>query len=66
MRSTVNGEPAELRDGTTIADVVSDWCRSSRGIAVARNGEVVPRSRWESESVKTGDAIEIVSASAGG
>ncbi len=66
MRSTVNGAPTDLRDGTTIADVVSDWCTSSRGVAVARNGEVVPRSRWEVESVQTGDKIEIVSAAAGG
>ena len=65
-QSTVNGEPADLGEGTTIADVVSHWCRSSRGIAVARNGEVVPRSRWDVESVQTGDAIEIVSAVAGG
>ena len=64
--STVNGEPADLRDGTTIADVVAHWCPSSRGVAVARNGEVVPRSRWDVESVQTGDAIEIVSAVAGG
>lgn len=66
IRSTVNGEPADLVDGATIADVVSNWCISNRGVAVARNGEVVPRSRWDVEKVNSGDAIEIVSAVAGG
>ena len=64
--STVNGVPADLPEGATIADVVSEWCASNRGVAVARNGEVVPRSRWEVETVQIGDAIEIVSAVAGG
>ena len=64
--ATVNGEPAELREGATIADVVALWCPSSRGVAVARNGEVVPRSIWHEEQVKPGDAIEIVTAAAGG
>ncbi|MGO9344157.1 MAG: sulfur carrier protein ThiS [Acidimicrobiales bacterium] len=65
-QSTVNGEPSDLRDGSTIADVVSEWCSSSRGVAVARNGEVVPRSLWDFECVHAGDRIEIVSAAAGG
>ncbi len=65
-QSTVNGEPTDLRDGSTIAEVVSEWCSSTRGIAVARNGEVVPRSRWDVERVSAGDRIEIVSAAAGG
>jgi sulfur carrier protein len=62
----VNGQPADLNAGATIADVVAVWCASSRGVAVARNGEVVPRSTWHSELVREGDAIEIVTAAAGG
>jgi sulfur carrier protein len=64
--ATVNGAPAELSEGATIADVVALWCSSSRGIAVARNGEVVPHSIWHQEQVRAGDAIEILTAAAGG
>jgi sulfur carrier protein len=64
--ATVNGEPAQLNAGATIADVVALWCPSARGVAVARNGEVVPRSTWHEEQVCAGDAIEIVTAAAGG
>jgi sulfur carrier protein len=66
LAATVNGEPAELPADTTISDVVESWCPSSRGVAVARNGEVVPRSTWHEERVLAGDAIEIVTAAAGG
>jgi sulfur carrier protein len=66
LAATVNGEPAELPADATISDVVESWCPSSRGVAVARNGEVVPRSTWNEERVLAGDAIEIVTAAAGG
>jgi sulfur carrier protein len=64
--TTVNGSPADLEAGATIADVVATWCPTARGIAVARNGEVVPRSLWAEEAVREDDAIEIVTAAAGG
>lgn len=62
----VNGERHEVAAGITVADVVGRWCPSSRGVAVARNREVVARSRWEATVVEPGDAIEIVTAVAGG
>jgi sulfur carrier protein len=64
--ATVNGQPAEMLAGATIADVVAKWCPTPRGVAVARNGEVVPRSTWHEERLRAGDAIEIVTAAAGG
>ncbi len=63
---SVNGTPRDVPPGTTVADLVSEWCPSPRGIAVARNGDVVPRSRWRTTPVSTGDRIEIVTATAGG
>jgi sulfur carrier protein len=35
-------------------------------VAVARNGEVVPKSRWGDTRLALGDRIEIVTAVAGG
>jgi len=62
----VNGQPWDGPARTTVAELVSVWCPSPKGIAVARNGEVVPRSGWESTVVSAGDRIEIVTAAAGG
>jgi sulfur carrier protein len=36
------------------------------GIAVARNGEVVPRSAWPSTTLDAGDHLEVLGASQGG
>jgi sulfur carrier protein len=62
----VNGEPHPVAAGTTVADLVSRWCRSPEGIAVARNREVVPRSEWATTALAGADVIEIVTAAAGG
>jgi sulfur carrier protein len=62
----VNGGSWESPSGATVADLVSAWCPSRRGIAVARNGDVVPKSRWEDTPLVDGDRIEIVTAAAGG
>jgi sulfur carrier protein len=62
----VNGTELAVVDGTTVADLVSSWCRSPAGIAVARNREVVPRSEWARTALAPSDVVEIVSAAAGG
>ncbi len=63
---SVNGEPWSGVAGTTVAGMVGTRCPSTRGVAVARNGEVVPKSRWDEEVLVDGDRIEIVTAAAGG
>lgn len=37
-----------------------------RGVAVARNGEIVPRSLWDETILDVKDVVEIVTAAAGG
>ncbi len=66
MSPLVNGVPAPAQAGATVADLVAAWCDSPRGVAVARNGEVVPRSRWADVVVGPDDHVEIVTAAAGG
>ncbi len=63
---TVNGTSTDLAAGTTVADLVASWCPSPKGVAVAINTEVVPRSAWATTAIGTGDAVEIVTAAAGG
>ena len=43
IRAFVNGEYRELADGATVESVVRDIAESSDGVAVAVDGEVVPR-----------------------
>jgi len=62
----VDGDPLELADSTTVADVVLGQVADARRVAVARNGEVVPRSAWPTTRLTNGDAVEVLVATAGG
>jgi sulfur carrier protein len=66
MEIVVNGVGEDLRTSTTVADVVVRHCASPDGIAVARNGDVVPRSAWANTTLGAGDRLEILTAAAGG
>ncbi len=62
----VNGEPLQLPAGTTVAELVARISPSPRGVAVAVDRDVVPRSRWASAELAAGAQIEVVTAAAGG
>jgi sulfur carrier protein len=67
MTVCVNGEPRELEDATTVADVVQSLVeQAERGMAVALDGEVVPRSEWESTTLPDGAHVEVLRAVQGG
>jgi len=66
MTVVVNGEPRELHDGATVADVVRTLTDSERGVAVALDGEVVPRSAWETTRLDDGRRLEVLRAVQGG
>ncbi|MEZ5142503.1 MAG: sulfur carrier protein ThiS [Acidimicrobiales bacterium] len=66
MQVTVNGEATEVDDGATIADLVDGHLPSPRGVAVAVNAEVVPRSTWPDVALHDGDRVELLTAAQGG
>ena len=65
---SVNGEAVRVAEGTTIADVVAGLLRGDdpKGVAVAVDRCVVPRSEWASTPVCAGSLVEVVTAAAGG
>ena len=66
MKVLVNGDPREVEAGTTVADLVAALVGQPTGIAVALNGEVVPRGAWPSRPLAEGDQVEVVTAVQGG
>ena len=68
MNVLVNGETMALKSGATVADVVVRSGRepSGRGVAVALNGEVVPRDQWPIKELNERDSIEVLAAIGGG
>ena len=66
MKVTLNGKPMELRDGSTVAALVADLGAPARGIAVAVDAQVVPKSQWATTSLAEGARIEVLAAAQGG
>jgi sulfur carrier protein len=66
MRVRLNGSDTELDDETTLSSVVRRYGRGDRGVAVALNGEVVARSRWNEVKLSEGDRVEVLGAVSGG
>ncbi len=62
----VNGSARSLRASATILDLVRDLRLEGKRIAVERNGEIVPRSRYAGTALAAGDQVEIVGAVGGG
>ena len=63
----VNGEPHE-RTGATIAELLAELGveTRARGVAVAVDGEVVPRAEWDERRVNEGQRVEALAAMQGG
>ena len=66
MRLTVNGEPREIGEGATVADLVASLELNARKVAVERNLQIVPRSQYAATPLADGDRIEIVAFVGGG
>lgn len=68
MRVLLNGEDYELAPGATVPDAVAAIGADgdARGVAVAIDGEVVPRGVWEQTELAEGQRIEVLQAVQGG
>jgi len=64
---TINGERRELGEEVTIeAAVRAAGAPDGRGVAVALDGEVVPRGEWATTEIRAGQQVEVLHAVQGG
>jgi sulfur carrier protein len=63
---TVNGQSRRFETPLKVDALVQALALTGKRIAVERNGEIVPRSRFGDEWLADGDRIEIVVAVGGG
>ncbi len=68
MRVVLNGERRELAPDATVREAVTATGAPSegRGVAVALDGEVVPRGLWDEVELREGQRVEVVQAVQGG
>lgn len=64
----LNGEPHEHLPGEAVAALVESLGlpERARGVAVAIDGEVVPRATWGTHAVPEGARVEVLTAMQGG
>ncbi|GAB3350243.1 sulfur carrier protein ThiS [Modestobacter lapidis] len=66
MQVTVNGAAAEVADDATVAELVAAHSTGHDRVAVALNGDVVPRTGWAQTPLTAGDSVEVLAPTAGG
>lgn len=66
MKVWINGERRELPAPATIEALVLELAPWVKGVAVALNGEVVPRVDWRATALADEDRVELLSAVQGG
>lgn len=64
----LNGERTAVEPDATVISVLAQLGVSAdgRGVAVAVDGEVVPRARWESYTLAPDARVEVLTAMQGG
>jgi thiazole synthase len=68
VKIELNGEPRELAEGTTLAAAAREAGapEDRRGVAVALDGEVIPRGEWAATPLRDGQTVEVLAAIQGG
>jgi sulfur carrier protein len=62
----INGQPRSFPAPLNVAGLIEQLELRGKRIALERNGEIVPRSKFGAMELNDGDALEIVIAVGGG
>ncbi|MBS0457844.1 MAG: sulfur carrier protein ThiS [Proteobacteria bacterium] len=66
MHIQLNGQPRQVEDAITIAQLLDHCGYAQRKVAVEVNQAIVPRSAHASHALAEGDTVEVVTAFGGG
>ena len=66
IQLSVNGEPRRLGANASISQLLETLELAGKRVAVEKNGQIVPRSRYAQTVLADGDRLEIVIAVGGG
>jgi sulfur carrier protein len=66
LQVTINGDPRRFERALAVNELIAELALAGKRIAVEKNGEIVPRSRYAETRLTDGDRLEIVVAVGGG
>ena len=66
MNIEINNQSHSITDNATLEQCLIELNKLEKGIAVAIEQTIIPRSRWQQHPLNEGDSIAIFRAIAGG
>ncbi len=66
MKIIMNDTPIEISGSSLVLALSSSGINDLKGLAVAVNDTVIPRTAWENFALKENDTITIIRATQGG
>ncbi|NRB23957.1 sulfur carrier protein ThiS [Shewanella sp.] len=66
IKATLNDEQIFLSSGSNVAQLLQLQDIAASSVALVRNGQVLPKSRWKETLCRDGDQFEVFALVAGG
>ncbi len=66
MKLIVNDKPVEMKDNSSLLELIDHMGASSARVAIMVNGEVISKSARDEKILKDNDCIELLTFAAGG
>lgn len=66
LEVTINGDSRQFGRALAVTELLDELALAGKRVAIEKNGEIVPRSRYAHTRLANGDRIEIVVAVGGG
>ena len=66
MQITLNGRARDLAGDVSVSELLAAQGAPEHGVAVAVNGDIVPREEWSTRRVRAGDDVEVIRIIQGG
>lgn len=66
VKFDLNGEPCDVDEPLSVRDLLVRFDLVRGRVAVAINGDVVPRSSFDERKIQDGDRVEVIHAVGGG
>ena len=66
MKVVINGELSEIPEGLSVAALLGHLGMAEGRVAIERNLEILPRTKWKDTAVQPNDTYEIVQFVGGG
>jgi thiamine biosynthesis protein ThiS len=66
MTVTINGERREIPDGLNVNALLEHLGFGNKRVAIERNLDILPRTKWQETQVQSNDSFEIVHFVGGG